>query len=118
VQTSRQPVVEVPLLKNTDETIEFDRFLLKSNPTWPSFIRRCFPFELPPGIFEELAAHGRDVCVQVGLGGSGRLIKGLFTCSLEQLCANPKSPMELHGVMVEIHNPTTNENRRTGYENN
>jgi hypothetical protein len=115
---SKRPVVTVPTLKNTDETIGFDRFLLESNPTWSSLIRRCFPFELPPGLYEKLAARGSDVCVIVSLRRPGELGKGIITCSLEQLRANPQSPIGLHGIIIEIYNPTMNEKGTTAYENN
>jgi hypothetical protein len=100
------PLITVPPMENIDQVIGFDRFLLENNLNWEGICRRCFHFELPPGMFKRLSTLGKDILVVLRRVEPGRLLKMIATGSLEEYGNSSNScSLLIHGFVLEHYEP-------------
>ena len=92
------PLVHVLPLFHTSQVESFDRETLLRNPRWECFTRRCFDFELPPGVYDELS-RWNEVFVFVRSVRPGILGK-LVVSSCDGIKTDyPTLPLVQHGII-------------------
>ena len=94
------------------EAYLFDMSLLARKPLGGRFLRRCVPFELPPGKFEELSDGDKCVLLSISEYEPGVLRKVVFACS-EQEVRECHIRSNAVGQIAQI--VSANGNLHTGY---
>jgi hypothetical protein len=99
VGNRKLPEITPPDLRTVDEAIAYDFDVLKANPQWEGFVRPCFPFELPGGMYKRLSAEGRSIFFIVVQKCPGVLNKSIMT---SQGDFRFSVDLRAHGIIQEI----------------